>query len=418
MRRAVGALALAALLGSCTGGEPAKRGGPGESCTRAADCAGDLRCVELVCVGPDAPDDASGMDVPGTADAVESPDAATDAPAPDPGPDTCQPSCQGKTCGGDGCGGSCGDCPRGADCLDGICATPDGLDCAAMADCVLDCAELSCAVACLASGSEEGRAAMEPLVDCVLGVCEETEDAASCLPGAAGGPCLDAYLACVPAAAPCGFCPPGTECGVGSEYAYVCGAPGCAPGLDLLGSCAGAGGNTAVWCEDGWTLAIDCDHVGPETVCGWHSDDVGWICVPSCTPDCAAKACGDDGCGGSCGDCPNPTWQLCHEGQCQDLPDYGEACGAGGGTIGCGPGLTCQAIPPEDQGFCTRTCDPELECLPYYSEMGLKFEAMCLKLQGQEDGVCFFECTAAPGQPCPDGFSCVEYSNQTFCYPG
>ena len=34
----------------------------------------------------------------------------------------------------------------------------------------------------------------------------------------------------------------------------------------------------------------------------------------SCTPSCADKVCGDDGCGGSCGTC-GPT-QLCAQGQC------------------------------------------------------------------------------------------------------
>jgi hypothetical protein len=30
----------------------------------------------------------------------------------------------------------------------------------------------------------------------------------------------------------------------------------------------------------------------------------GGICVISCVPDCGGKQCGDDGCGGSCGSCP------------------------------------------------------------------------------------------------------------------
>lgn len=34
---------------------------------------------------------------------------------------------------------------------------------------------------------------------------------------------------------------------------------------------------------------------------------------PSCTPDCAGKTCGDDGCGGSCGACTGGT---CEAGQC------------------------------------------------------------------------------------------------------
>jgi hypothetical protein len=33
-----------------------------------------------------------------------------------------------------------------------------------------------------------------------------------------------------------------------------------------------------------------------------------------CTPDCAGKMCGDDGCGGSCGTCTSPD--TCENGQC------------------------------------------------------------------------------------------------------
>lgn len=36
-----------------------------------------------------------------------------------------------------------------------------------------------------------------------------------------------------------------------------------------------------------------------------------------CTPQCDGMACGDDGCSGSCGDCPGAKW--CVAGQCQDL---------------------------------------------------------------------------------------------------
>ena len=38
-------------------------------------------------------------------------------------------------------------------------------------------------------------------------------------------------------------------------------------------------------------------------------------CQDSCTPNCGSNACGPDGCGGSCGDCPEPF--VCSEGQCE-----------------------------------------------------------------------------------------------------
>jgi hypothetical protein len=71
-------------------------------------------------------------------------------------------------------------------------------------------------------------------------------------------------------------------------------------------------------------------------------------CV-SCTPDCATKDCGDDGCDGSCGDCGAD--ETCDaQGQCQGscVPDCsGKVCGDDdcGGSCGTCPdnGSTCDA---------------------------------------------------------------------------
>ena len=76
--------------------------------------------------------------------------------------------------------------------------------------------------------------------------------------------------------------------------------------------------------------------------------------APVCEPECAGKQCGDDGCGGSCGDCtgdqtceagvctdpvPDPcqgySFQGCCDGQtviwCEDEEVFDFDCGAGGG---------------------------------------------------------------------------------------
>jgi hypothetical protein len=64
-----------------------------------------------------------------------------------------------------------------------------------------------------------------------------------------------------------------------------------------------------------------------------------------CTPTCAGKACGDDGCGGTCGACGPGT--TCQSGQCACAPDCtGKECGddgCGGSCGACGPGKTCRA---------------------------------------------------------------------------
>lgn len=45
-----------------------------------------------------------------------------------------------------------------------------------------------------------------------------------------------------------------------------------------------------------------------------------YVCEKPCSPVCTGKQCGDDTCGGSCGNCPcpncNPAAATCHNGQC------------------------------------------------------------------------------------------------------
>jgi cytochrome c5 len=68
-------------------------------------------------------------------------------------------------------------------------------------------------------------------------------------------------------------------------------------------------------------------------------------CVSTCTPSCAGKTCGDDGCGGSCGSCSS-SLQSCDSGQCiwtpktyeNDVAPIFQA--AGCGTSSCHGGTT------------------------------------------------------------------------------
>ena len=85
-----------------------------------------------------------------------------------------------------------------------------------------------------------------------------------------------------------------------------------------------------------------------------------------CTPNCAGKACGDDGCGGSCGTCGNvPCRDVCQGGACisaNDTPCNGSGrclngtcnpdpmCGAGGLDL-CtmaNPGFCCSNVCTDD----------------------------------------------------------------------
>jgi hypothetical protein len=80
----------------------------------------------------------------------------------------------------------------------------------------------------------------------------------------------------------------------------------------------------------GFRYCGDCE--APET-CGGG----GTANFCGCLPDCTALECGDDGCGGSCGDCDGAT--PCVDGACCVDTTYGE-CDPLAATPCC-PGLTC-----------------------------------------------------------------------------
>ena len=86
-----------------------------------------------------------------------------------------------------------------------------------------------------------------------------------------------------------------------------------------------------------------------------------------CLPDCTGMACGSDGCGGSCGPCPDPCTgaadapYLCHDGacatpccpECEDRECGDDGCGGACGT--CGNGFLCQ------EGVCEPTGEDVIE---------------------------------------------------------
>ena len=73
--------------------------------------------------------------------------------------------------------------------------------------------------------------------------------------------------------------------------------------------------------------------------------------IALCSPDCAGKACGDDGCGGSCWSCPSVD-HACVDGTCCLPGCAGKACGDDGCGGSCGDCAT------------GKTCTPEGSCAP------------------------------------------------------
>lgn len=186
----------------------------------------------------------------------------------------CAADCEGKVCGNDGCGGSCGDCPDGQLCV--------------------------------------GNTCHPCLPDCLLNRCGDD--------GCGGS---------------CGTCDEHQVCQIGS----CVDVPWCGDGLcGLDEDCLSCAEDCGVCCGDGLCEAAlneDCDTCPADCGC-----DCGWVCLAgSCQYiACYGLECGDDGCGGSCGTCPEH--HDCVDGVCQVVA----WCGDGW----CDPGVEDCALCPAD----------------------------------------------------------------------
>jgi hypothetical protein len=188
----------------------------------------------------------------------------------------CEPDCEGAECGDDGCGGTCGTCKEGWFCEDWLCwelCKPDCTD--------IECGNDGCDGSC---GTCEGETPFCMAGQCVADCTPECGQS-ECGNDGCGGSCGECGLdelceegLCVLDSL-CGYCPEGTECGyfeVPDET--LCGGDGCAEGLDFVGEC-GDDGNTLVWCDDGTTIAIDCDFFEPDSICAWSDEDGFFNCI-------------------------------------------------------------------------------------------------------------------------------------------
>ncbi len=215
----------------------------------------------------------------------------------------CKLKCTGKTCGDDGCGGSCGNCTGTEVCIGGTCAAsvctgqcgggpfkkPDNSDCYCDDQCngYGDC----CGGACAACPTLKG---------CCKPACKDKE----CGDDGCGGAC--------------GNCAHGVACTAGKCLACiancdgkVCGDDGCG---GSCGSCASGAPCTGgkCGCPPSGTTTCCGQSVCPIDTCGGvgaplypcSEGCVDGACAKKCVPSCVGKACGSDGCSGSCGQCP------------------------------------------------------------------------------------------------------------------
>ena len=138
--------------------------------------------------------------------------------------------------------------------------------------------------------------------------------------------------------------------------------------------------------------------------------------VVNCTPYCLGMECGDDGCGGQCGECPAGPW-LCAAGRCYCVPacnglecgadGCGGSCGACGGGESC-VGGTCVCVPDCEDRHCgddgcggsCGTCEAGLQCVGFLCACAPD----CGGRNCGSDG-CGGSCGVCPGGA---GWSCVE----------
>jgi hypothetical protein len=158
----------------------------------------------------------------------------------------------------------------------------------------------------------------------------------------------------------CGQCTQPLECGVGGTP-NQCADPGdgCTPAACSPNECGPS--------------TDSCGNPRTCPMCPAGKKCEAGRCV-ACTPNCATNvhyACGDDGCGGSCGTCPDTdsspgsNWQCYQNRYC--CIGSGEKCFPATEGCDCCPGLFCQS------GFCEPSAGCELfteEGLPAETSLG------------------------------------------------
>jgi len=327
---------------------------------------------------------------------------------------TCQPVCTGKECGDDGCGGSCGSCPAGftckgtvckanagatceehsecatslcvhfqsgtyctspcstdEGCLEGwecspwlsaltpnICAPPGTMVahelCSEVAACVQGCpgGNTACYSNCFFLGSDEAKEEYAAMFVCAELYCfAQCEDVEGCVSECLLDECFQEFAVCYPGtksckhALDCIFDCSGNEICMGQCYDDA--LPAAKKQIVELLDCIGE------LCEEGSGAGCLAAALGGPCKEPYEN------CTSQCDPLCGTDECGDDGCGGTCGSCPEH--HECKNGKCEvvcvpacDDKDCGDD-GCGGVCGACADGLACQ------EGECIE----EPECEPH-----------------------------------------------------
>jgi hypothetical protein len=354
----------------------------------------------------------------------------------------CTPDCDGKECGADGCGGKCGECDEGSSCdpFKFICALDDCALCESFCqegDTICNGEKVSYCI--------DVNADKQGCVEC----WKFDEDAEPC-PGNQTCDSDSDKCVCDGGVAACGevCCDDGEVCNSGKECCApdcdgkVCGGDGCG---GSCGTCAEAefcnggvcetkcvsdcdyGGETKCDGKFGYTSCdlvpgqADCYKEAGPFGCGESEECVGGEC--QCIPSCGTKVCGDDGCGGSCGQCDALNFEVCSPaGKCVcdcagqptgtmcDLAtqtEYASNClatCAGATNLKKGPCPKCQDDCTEDELAPMQICGFDMATYPNFCDLKCKIGGPDCKAFGNcpqilYPGACKPDCCEDKGCP-------------------
>jgi hypothetical protein len=344
------------------------------------------------------------------------PDGTTCNPATGECVTGCVPQCGNRDCGPDACGGSCGTCPMGTSCNQwGICYQ-------------------TCVPAC------QGKQCGSDGCGGICGTCAQSEACkqGQCVASTSCKELMECYWACPPGGRTCE-----NQCWLNASQEardqwmdmVWCLQDAC--GEDMPDQCVQ---QALSWgeCKIYWDACQDCTPACAGKQCG--ADGCGGTCGTCqaglacdsfgyciCQPQCTGKQCGSDGCGGSCGTCL--TGHVCNwQGVCVCMPNcQNKECGSNGcgGSCGtCGPGATCTA-----QGVCQVTsycgnglCDSSLgedcwscpqDCGPCPGKCG---DGWCDYDMGEDCWSCPMDCGMCPGE-CGDGMCDYDMGEDCWSCP-
>jgi hypothetical protein len=160
-------------------------------------------------------------------------------------------------------------------------------------------------------------------------------------------------------------------------------------GYDVVDKCDDDNDCTDDGCSDNL-----CTHEAVSGSCCNPACEIGHLCISNeciCASNCMGKECGDDGCGGSCGECEGEA-QCSLTGKCKCAPDCdGKECGDNGCGGSCG---TCLAPGFCQEGMCQ--CTPQCEGKVCGDDGCGGSCGACPALHKCEGGACAFSCSICP----------------------